>query len=184
MKTLIALSCAALLGATLNLKAADTAELKAHEATYHAAGKALVDMALAKKVNATDAAKHADVLVKDAVWLCGVYAKAFPQGEKLLKTITDHLEDMKKLSFKDLEHQWHDLHFFDGKKDAIALDMTDEANEHFTDPIHSLVHPLMVLSAANSFAKDGNAEALTQMKEEMEEGLEQYEKAVQTLSKK
>jgi hypothetical protein len=182
MKTLITLTCTALLAvATIHAAEADSA---AHVAAYHKAGKALVEMSLTKKVNVEEATKLVDVLLKEGVWLSGVYAKAYPNGEKLLKIVTENVETMKKLSFDELEHQWHDLHYFDGKKDAIGVDLGEEDNEHLTDPIHVIVHPLLVLKAAQNYAKSPGDEPLKQMKEEMEEGIEQIEKAVAALAKK
>jgi hypothetical protein len=83
-----------------------------------------------------------------------------------------------------LEHQWHDLHYFSNKKEVIGVDLADENNEHFTDPIHVIVHPLLVLKAAQSFANGGGDAALQQMKEEMEEGIEQIDKALAAIQKK
>ncbi len=163
--------------------AADSTAIDARVASYHAAGKAVVDMALSKKVDPAAAAAKVDTMVQDASWLATEYGKKHPAGQKLLLAVTSGVADMKKLSFDELEKQWHDLHVFDGKKDEIALDLTDEDNEHFTDPIHALVHPLMVLKAAEDFAKSGSEEALKQIKEEMEEGIEQAEKTAKALKK-
>ncbi|MSU64421.1 MAG: hypothetical protein EXS31_18865 [Pedosphaera sp.] len=123
-------------------------------------------------------------MVADAVWFAGEYAKAFPTGQKLLKVILDNVETMKKLSFKDLEHEWHDMHHFDAADKDIGLDLKAESNEHFTDPIHSIVHPLLVLKAAQNYASSKSADDLKSIKEEMEEGLEQIEKMKTALLKK
>ena len=141
----------AVLGLAFNSRAADTAAINSHYTSYHAAGKAVVDAAIAKKIDAADVAKKVDVMVADAVWFAGEYAKAFPKGEKLLKVILDNVDAMKKLSFKELEHEWHDLHHFD-KDNSTGVDVKAEENEHFTDPIHSIVHPLLVLKAAQGYA--------------------------------
>lgn len=182
-KLLSSLACTVLL-ASLPAALASDADAKAHVAAYHKAGKALVEMSLTKKVNVDEATKLVDVLLKEGVWLSGAYAKAYPNGEKLLKLVTDNVEAMKKLSFEDLEHQWHDLHYFDDKKDVIGVDLSEEDNEHLTDPIHVIVHPLLVLKAAQNFAQAPGDEPLKQMKEEMEEGIEQIEKAVAALNQK
>ncbi len=61
--------------------------------------------------------------------------------------------------------------------------MKNEDNEHFTDPIHAIVHPLLVLKAAQSYDKDKKESYLKDMKEEMSEGIEQSIALVTHLSK-
>jgi hypothetical protein len=162
--------------------AADKAALHSHYLSYHAAGKAIIGMALARKVDAAEVEKKVNGMVTDAVWYAGEYAKAFPEGQKLLKVVVANVEAMRRLSFKELEREWHDLHHFDAANDT-GVDLKAEENEHFTDPIHSIVHPLLVLKAAQSYAAHGRAEDLKAIKEETEEGLEQLERQKYALSK-
>lgn len=180
-KTLLTLGV--VLGLTLNITAADPAAIASHQASYHAAGKAVVEMVLSKKVDAAEVAKKVDTMTADALWFANEYATANPKGAKLIKTVTDNVETMKKLSFKEIEHDWHDLHHFDGVAD-LGLDIKAEENEHFTDPIHTLVHPFLVLKAAQTYATSKSEDDLKSMKEEMEEGLEQCEKMASALNKK
>lgn len=161
---------------TLPALAADKAEIEARAKSYHSNGKVLVEMAITKKVDAAEAQKRVDALVADAVWFANAYAAKHPKGAKLLKLVTDNVEAMKKASFKELEHDWHDLHFFDKRQAEIGINLKDEDNEHFTDPIHTLVHPLLVLKAAQAQVAAPNEENIKNIKEEMEEGLEQMEK--------
>lgn len=163
---------------------AGATEAQSHVANYRRAGKALIAMALTKRISTTEATPQVEVLIKEAIWLAESYSKAHPSGAKLLKMVTDSIPEMKKLTFEELERQWHDLHYFDGKKSEIGLDLSVEDNEHFTDPIHVLVHPLLVLKAVESYTKSEKAELLTQIKEEMEEGIEQAEKAAAALGGK
>lgn len=179
-KTLLTLGV--VLGLTLNITAADPAAVTSHQASYHAAGKAVVEMVINKKVDAAEVAKKVEIMTADAIWFANEYASANPKGAKLLKTVTDNVETMKKSSFKEIEHDWHDLHFFD-KNDA-GLDVKAEENEHFTDPIHTLVHPFLVLKAAQAYSTSKSDDDLKAMKEEMEEGLEQCEKMASALNKK
>ena len=83
------------------------------------------------------------------------------------------LGSMSTLSFATIETDWHDAAFF--TKNNKGVDLQDEDNEHYLDPIHTIVHPVMVLVAARGFAKDGNADSLKAMKAEMQEGMEQVE---------
>lgn len=167
-----------------SLRAADRAAVEARYLSYHKAGKAVVAMALTKRVDAKEVEKQVDVMVADAVWIAGEYGKAFPEGAKLLKVVVDHVKGMRSQTFKELEHEWHDLHHFDTADRDIGLDLKLEDNEHFTDPIHAIVHPLLVLDAARRFATTRTEEDLKTIKEEMEEGLEQMEKQSSRLLKK
>jgi hypothetical protein len=184
MKTLQSLfAVVAVCAAGFAVHGADKAAVEAHYLAYHTAGKALVEAAINKKVDPAEVGKKVDILVTEGTWFVNEYAKAYPKGEKLLKVIVANLDTMKKLSFKELEHEWHDLHHFDKADKDTGIDLAAEENEHFTDPIHTVVHPLLVLKAAQDYAATKNEEALKSMKEEMEEGLEQVEKQKAALLK-
>lgn len=168
-----------------SLQAADKAEVESHYKSYHDAGKAVVEMALTKKVDAAEVEKKVNTMLTAATWVAGEYAKAHPKGEKFLKVVTDNIEAMRKLSYKELEHEWHDLnHFTKSGSSDLGIDVKAEENEHFTDPVHSIVHPLLVLKAAQAFATSKDEGQLKSIKEEMEEGLEQMEKCRSVLTKK
>lgn len=180
MKKLTALL---LLAAGLLTAHADKAAVETRVREYHAAGKAVVDMALAKSVDVAVVRAKVDTMVANAVALANAYAEKFPQGRKLLAAVVAGVPEMKKLSFKDLEAEWHDLKHFEKAGNEPGIDLKAEDNEHFTDPIHAIVHPLLVLSAAETYAKDHDADSLKQIKEEMEEGLEQADKMKTVLLK-
>lgn len=162
----------------------DKAVLNQQVLSYHAEGKAVVEMAITKKVDVAAVEKRVSVMLSNAVWTATEYGKSFPKGQKLLAAVTSNLEQMKKLNFKELEHEWHDLnHFSKPGAGDLGLDLKAEENEHFTDPIHSIVHPLLVLKAAQDYQTSRNEEHLKAIKEEMEEGLEQMEKCRDALLK-
>ncbi len=170
--------------ATFQAQSADKAAVDTHVNSYLAAGKAIVEMSITKKLDAAEVDKKVQTLVADAVWLATEYGKAHPKGEKLLKSVVDNVDAMKKLSFKDLEHEWHDLnHFTKSGSNDLGIDVKAEDNEHFTDPIHAIVHPLLVLKAAQAYATSKGDDDLKAVKEEMEEGLEQVEKCRSALTK-
>lgn len=164
-------------------RAASKADVDSHCNSYHAAAKAVIEMAINKKVDAAIVEQKVNVMLADAVWLAREYAAARPKGDKLLKVIVANVDAMKKLSFKELEEQWHDLGYFAQPGHEAGLDLKAEENEHFTDPIHTIVHPLLVLKAAQAYAAGQKAEDLAAVKEEMEEGIEQMEKQRALLSK-
>ncbi len=156
--------------------AADKAQIESRYQSYHAAGKAVVAMAITQKVDPAEVAKKVDIMVADALWLAAEYAKAQPKGAKFIGTFIAKAAALRTLSFQELETEWHDLGFFAKPGNDAGLDLKAEENEHFTDPLHTLVHPLMVLRAAESYAKGKQPDDLKAMKSEMEEGLEQVEK--------
>lgn len=167
----------------LSVLATDKSELEARCAHYHQNGKAIVEMALLKKVNAADVEKRVGELVTDAVWMGNEYAKTFPAGAKIIKAVIDNVENIKKLPYEEIEKEWHDLGHFSKPGNDPGIDMKNEDNEHFTDPLHAIIHPLMVLKAAQNYAKSKDEKELKQIKEEMEEGMEQEGKLKAKLSK-
>ena len=144
---------------------------------YIKTGKEIVDMVNSGSIDVSGVESRVLSLTKNSVALAQAYIKKYPQGEALLSEVMNHvaivengtvkgLGPMVNDSFARMEEHWHDLGFMEGKD--FGVDMEDEDNEHFTDPLHVMIHPLMVLRAA----KDGNKDA---MKSEMEEGMEQIE---------
>ena len=162
--------------------AADASTIQARYQSYYDAGKAVVISVINKSVDVRDVARKVDTMVRNGVVLAKEYAVAFPEGAQLLDEVVRNVDAMRTLSFEELEHDWHDLHHFD-TRDA-GIDLTEEDNEHFTDPIHVIVHPLLVLKAAENFAAQKNADELQTMKEEIEEGLEQAERLKGAVIKK
>ncbi len=172
---------------------ADATALKAAQQAYHKAGSVVVEMTQAKKVDLAQVEAQVLVTVQSAVVLSRAYASKFPAGTKLIDTVigkvavTDTkgtvtaLGPMKDLEFQEIEDQWHDGAYF--KSHDLGVNFEDEANEHFTDPVHTMVHPLMVLRAAMVFQKSQDAKDLKAMKDEMDEGMEQAEKMLDVLLK-
>ncbi len=181
MKTHLLRLLAGFLLSALAAGAADKDQLHAHLRRYNEAGKAVIGLVIAKTIDEAEIEKHVSVMVGDAQWFMSEYARAFPKGETLLKTVSARVDDMRKLSFDELEKDWHDLGYFEKHPEQAGLDLKEEENEHFTDPIHTLVHPLLVLKAAQLYAKDKKDDALKSMKEEAEEGLEQVERMTAAL---
>lgn len=167
--------------------------LAERQAAYVKAGRAVVDLVNAKTIDAAKITALVLTMEQQAVPLANAYAKKFPAGKGLIDTVIAQVAvvdgsgvmtgfgPMKDMSFEVIEKQWHDLGYFKVNKPSIALD--DEDNEHFSDPLHTMIHPMMVLRAALDYQTSKSDESLKAMKEEMEEGLEQVEKTVGVLSK-
>lgn len=177
------------------LAAADIspAQIAAAQAAYHQAGRAVVDQVVAKKVDVVQVEALVLTMEQHAVVLAKAYAAKHPAGAKLIAAVMAQvvrmdaqgavvgLGPMKALPFAEIEKQWHDLGHF--KTNPVGLDLQDEANEHFTDPLHTMIHPVMVLRAALDFQASKSDKDLQTMKSEMEEGLEQAEKTKVVLTK-
>ncbi|MBL9167261.1 MAG: hypothetical protein JNN07_05935 [Verrucomicrobiales bacterium] len=164
--------------------ATDSAALEKHTQNYSKNAKAILEMAITKKIDATVVEKHVRECLADASWAAEEYGKAFPAGAKLLKTVVASIPAMEKLDFKSLETEWHDLGYFSKPGNDPGVDLKEESNEHFTDPIHSIVHPLLVLKAAQNYAVSKGEDDLKAVKEEMEEGLEQMDRLKKQLAEK
>jgi len=158
-------------------------DLDARVKEYTVTGRSLVEMAQTKKVDLAEVRKKVDRLVEIASGLAKDYEAKFPAGKKLIDTVIAAVPEMKGLSFHEIESEWHDMKHFEKPGNNPGLDLKAEENEHFTDPIHAIIHPLLVLKAAETHEKSPGAEPLKQIKEEMEEGLEQVEKMHVALSK-
>ena len=179
--------------ATVALESAENPALKAAQQAYHKAGTAVMEAVLSKKVDPVQVEAQVVEMERNAAILARAYAVKFPEGKKLIDTVIAQvgvldatgeitaLGPMKALPFKETEEQWHDGAYF--KTHDLGVSFEEEQNEHFTDPIHTMVHPMMVLQAAIAYHKTKDAAELKAMKDEMEEGLEQAEKMLQTLSK-
>src|SRR5689334_1121104 len=71
-----------LLALVLPASALDKTELNSRFQNYFKSGKAVVEMAIAKKVDAAEVAKRVDQMLTEAAWLAQEYAKVHTKGEK------------------------------------------------------------------------------------------------------
>lgn len=179
------LTCILSLCLASSLSAASVAE---REAAYLKAGKAVIDMVNAKTVDAAKVTALVLIMEQQAVPISQAYAAKFPAGKGLIDTVISQVATldaagavtgfgpMKDMTFEVIEKQWHDLGYF--KEHKPTVDLADEDNEHFTDPLHAMIHPMMVLRAAMNYQTSKSEDDLKAMKEEMDEGLEQVTKSV------
>jgi hypothetical protein len=188
MSRFLAAIIALTLGASLHAES-----LTDRQAAYIKAGRAVVDMVNAKAIDAEKVAALVLTMQQQAVPLANAYSAKFPPGKGIIDTVIAQvatvdgsgqvtgLGPMKDMAFEVIEKQWHDLGHF--KTNKPAIDLTDEDNEHYSDPLHTMIHPMMVLRAAMDYKTSKSDKDLQAMKEEMEEGLEQVEKTVGVLTK-
>jgi hypothetical protein len=188
MRRLLLCLVALCLGSSLNAES-----LAERQAAFVKAGRAVVDLVNAKTIDHAKISALVQTMEQQAVPLAHAYAKKFPAGKGVIDTVIAQVATvdaagaftgfgpMKDMPFEVIEKQWHDLGHF--KTNKPSIDLTDEDNEHFSDPLHTMIHPMMVLRAALDYQTSKSDADLKAMKEEMEEGLEQVEKTVAVLSK-
>lgn len=150
----------------------------------------IVDMVNTKTVSASKVKAAVEEMTKSSVALSVKYRDKHPAGKKLLSMTENEAAEisngkvigigpMINLTFKEIEDTWHDLGFIETHDTGI--DMDDEDNEHFTDPLHVMVHPIMTLRAAMDYENDRNEKHLDLMKAEISEGMEQAKVMLETM---
>ncbi|MFM2091096.1 MAG: hypothetical protein RLZZ127_1585 [Planctomycetota bacterium] len=174
---------------TLAPMAAHAADLAALNQAYQQAGRQIIDQVNARTVDQAAVSARVLDMLRQAVPAARDYATRHPEGTRLIEAVIAQaavLDDkgavtaigpMKDLPFTEIETQWHDLGHF--AKVDVGIDLAAEANEHFTDPLHAMIHPVMVLRAATDYAQAKDQASLDRMKAEMDEGMEQMEKLAQ-----
>jgi hypothetical protein len=188
MKRLMAFTFLACLASTLS-----AASLNDQVAAYGKAARAVIDMVNTKKVDAAKVSELVLVMQQQAVPMAQAYAVKFPAGKGLIDTVIAQvatldasgavtgLGPMKDQDFVTIEKQWHDLEYF--KVNKPSVDLSNEDNEHFTDPLHAMIHAMMVRRAAVDYQTSKSDDDLKAMKEEMDEGIEQSVKTAKALAK-
>lgn len=159
---------------SLNIFAVDKAKLELASKAYDDNGKKLMSMINSGTVDEGKAATLVDEMISASVTTAKEYITFDTKSEKLLNQAIDSIPKMKTMSFTDLEKNYHDGAAFDSK--ITGINLKDEENEKYTDPVHCMVHPLLTLKAI----KDKN---LKSAKQELSEGMEQMTKLVGQLSK-
>lgn len=175
----IALITAAALLLVMPVHAQDSEALVA---SYVKHGQVIVDMVNTQTVSASKVKAAVEEMTKSSIALSVKYRDKHPDGKKLLILTENQVADinngkvtgvgtMVNLTFKEIEDTWHDLGFIE--TNDTGIDMDDEDNEHFTDPLHVMIHPIMTLRAAMDYENDRNEKHLDLMKAEIDEGMEQ-----------
>lgn len=172
------------------LAAADAA-LTAKAEAYQKNAAAIVDSINAGKVDKDDVEARILICIDAAIPMARAYVAKHPAGTQAIDQTIAALAvvdgsgkivgfgPMADLTFTEIEEQWHDLKHFDGGK--AGIDFSDEDQEHFTDPLHTMIHPIMVLRAIRDYAATQNEASLQAAKAEMQEGIEQCEKTLKSL---
>ncbi len=180
----LSLAVAGLFCATGEVRATDVAEASARWKSYSSAGDALLLLVNTKKVDVETVDQKAAVMVADATWVANEYLKLKPEASKWFKAVFDNLPSIRKMPYEEIEKNWHDGRYFEGKEKEIGIDPQDEKNEHFRDPLDAVTHVILVQRSAQDYVSKKEPEALRRMKADLVEGLDQMRKAVAVISKK
>lgn len=174
-----------------------TASLIANASTVEEAAKKYKEFGLQVvdlvNTNNIDVNKIEELVVKQteySVTLVQQYQKKYPSGTKLLDIalnqvatfndgIFSGLGPLKETKFSIIEAEWHDLGFTTSMD--VGIDMGNEDNEHFTDPLHVSLHPIMALRAAIEYTESGDNEMKEAIKAETMEGIEQVQNVLELL---
>lgn len=156
--------------------------------SYTKAGQRIIDMVNSGNVDVAAVEKEVIVTLQAGVDLAKAYAIKHPEGKAVLdKTIATAavvsadgkvtgIGPMGNMPFSEIESEWHDVGYF--TKNNMGVDLSSEDNEHYTDPMHVIIHSVMTYVAAKDFKNGGGDESLKAMKAEMQEGIEQVSNTV------
>ncbi len=122
-----------------------------------------------KDIDADAMIKDQKELIKIAIAGCKTYIEKHPEDSKLLQLVMDNAATMQSLSLEEIEEQWHEY----GVLTSKGFDT--DAFEQFSPAISlmdSIVHPATAVIVLNNYKKDGDSDALLQIKDELAEVLE------------
>lgn len=174
MKTKVFMSrmiAACILTLSVSAQGADT---KAAQQSYEKQGRELLAAINSGKIDIQTARKNVEGMVQSADVLFEAYAAKHPESKKLYEYMKANLPKVKAASFDVLEKDYHDAGILTPA--LVGVDLKSEDGEKYTDPLHTLLHPLMTLKALEK-------NDLKSAKEELNEGLEQVKNTGKTLSK-
>jgi len=150
------------------------ADTKAAQGAYEKQGRELLAAINSGKIDLPAARKNVDGMVQAAETLFEAYATKHPESKKLYDYMKTNLQKVKAASFESIEKDYHDAGVLTPA--LVGVDLKSEDGEKYTDPLHTLLHPLMTLKALEK-------NDLKSAKEELNEGLEQVKNTAKNLTK-
>jgi hypothetical protein len=153
---------------------AQGADAKAAQTSYEKQGRELLAAINSGKVDIETARKNVEGMVQSADVLFEAFATKHPESKKLYEYMKANLSKVKAASFEVLEKDYHDAGILTPK--LVGVDLKSEEGEQYTDPLHTLLHPLMTLKAIEK-------NDLKSAKEELNEGLEQVKNTAKSVLK-
>lgn len=174
MKTNSFLRCLLTASILMLSASAQGADIKAAQQAYEKQGRDLLAAINSGKVDIQAARKNVEGMVQSADILFEAYAAKHPESKKLYEYMKANLPKVKAASFDVLEKDYHDAGILTPA--LVGVDLKSEDGEKYTDPLHTLLHPLMTLKALEK-------NDLKSAKEELNEGLEQVKNTGKTISK-
>jgi hypothetical protein len=146
-------------------------------------GSLIMEMIQSKNVEASKLDSYVSEIVKNGISLAKAYAAKYPESKKSVDVMIAHVDAIKKLEYKKAQKLWHDFDAPELAPDKVGLDLKKEENESVSDPLHTIVHPLLVYLSGQQYLKSKSMDDLKSMKGEMAEGIEQAKALVGRLGK-
>ncbi len=150
------------------------ADTKAAQGNYEKHGRELLAAINSGKIDLPAARKNVDGMVQAAEVLFEAYAGKYPESKKLYDYMKSNLAKVRAASFEAIEKDYHDAEALTPA--LVGVDLKSEDGEKYTDPLHTLIHPLMTLKALEK-------NDLKSAKEELNEGLEQVKNTAKQAAK-
>ncbi len=150
------------------------ADTKSAQSTYEKQGRELLAAINSGKIDLPAARKNVDEMVQAAEVLFEAYAGKHPESKKLFEYMKSNLPKVRAASFETIEKDFHDAGVLTPA--LVGVDLKSEDGEKYTDPLHTLIHPLMTLKALEK-------NDLKSAKEELNEGLEQVKNTAKQVAK-
>jgi len=119
-----------------------------------------------KEKDLTKLVAYQQKLIRLAVEGALAYAETSPDDRKMIHLTVLNSERMKRLSLEQIEKDWHAGDYM--RSHGIEI---NEIN-HISDAMNfydAIVHPATAIIALEEYRKDGNAEHLTQVEDELTE---------------
>jgi len=179
MKTkLIALLAAS---AALLVSRSVATELDDNAATFIKLANGVIAQAVLGKIDVAAVQKDTATMLNLAEGFAVKYKAKYPAGAKLMDLMISKKDSLSSMTLEaiDAEFEAQAINKAHGKE--IGLDLTDEANEHFGNPVDCFVHPATVAICAGLWAKDQNPERLKRIQAEFQEVVEHCRHTVEKL---
>lgn len=143
----------------------------------------MMEMIQSKNVDPAKLDSYVSEIIKSGVSLAKAYAAKFPESKKPVDVMISHIDAIKKLEYKKAQKLWHDFDAAELAADKVGVDLKKEENESISDPMHTIVHPILVYLSGHQYLKTKSIDDLKSMKGEMAEGIEQAKALVGRLGK-
>jgi hypothetical protein len=160
-----------------------SADLAAQAASFDQAADRVIRQAVTGKVDVPAAQQELARMVVTAAWFAEQYKAKFPKGAKVMDFMTAQKDSLAGMALADIDANFEAEAINKAHGKDFGLDLTEEDNEHFGNPIDLFVHPATASIALGMWSKDPKPELLKRAISELQEVKEHCQKVVAQLSK-